>query len=161
MSNNNVTTNNTNGNGANTNNNNNRSSQGSGSNNNYNNNRNRSNNYKGFRGNNNGSNNNRRSNNKNNNKNDHQNNNKNKNNKNSKNEFKGATEELEGYYFDCTTRRATEDCNKTLRQIATYIGKEWKHGDLVKYMVEELKKPELEEPEDHAADATKAQIYKW
>jgi len=79
----------------------------------------------------------------------------------SKDKFKGETPDLEGFYFDCTTRKQTEECNKTLRKIATYVGKEWRNGDLLKYVVEHLERPQLMEPEDVNENASRAEQFKW
>ena len=91
----------------------------------------------GNQNNNNNSNNNRRRNNKSNNK-----------SSNNNQKVKGATEALGYNVFDCSTRKSLEACNETLKQIAIYVGKEYgKNASTIKYVVENLKDPDLKEPD--------------
>jgi len=63
--------------------------------------------------------------------------------------------------LDCTARKQTKECNKTLRKIAIYVGKKWKHGDLLKYVVEHIEKPSLTKLTAIKDTATKAEMYRW
>ena len=83
---------------------------------------------------------------------------------NSERRTKGATEELGYNVFDCTSRKQIEACNETIKQIAIYVGKEYgKNADLIKFVVEHEKDPDLEEPEDITNEEQKNRLkmFKW
>ena len=80
------------------------------------------------------------------------NNNSNRNSYNSdstkKKKEKGATEALGDAVFEYSTKRQIEQCNETIKKIATYIGKEYKEcGAYVRYVIEQNEDPDLEKPE--------------
>ena len=83
---------------------------------------------------------------------------------NSERRVKGATDELDYNVFDCTSRKQIEACNKTIKQIAIYVGKEYgKNADLVKYVVEHEEDPDLDEPDDISPEDQKncLKMFKW
>ena len=55
----------------------------------------------------------------------------------------GMTEELEGYVFDCTTKRQTDQYVETMEALATYVGKTFVNGMDIKKAVTTLQKPDL------------------
>ena len=77
---------------------------------------------------------------------------------------KGATEELGYHVFNCTTRKDIEGCNETIKQIKTYVGKEFGKGaDLITYIIEHNEEPVREEPEDIPSNeqSNKLKFFKW
>ena len=50
--------------------------------------------------------------------------------------FKGDYPDLKGHIFDHRGAQAAEIYNKTIKQIATYLGREYKHGGNIKHEVE-------------------------
>ena len=50
--------------------------------------------------------------------------------------FKGDHPDLKGHIFDCRGAQAAEIYNKTIKQITTYVGREYKHGSNIKHVVE-------------------------
>ena len=130
---------------------------------NYNNN-NRNNSNSNNRSNNNRNNSNRNNNNRNNNNNNRSNNNNSRNNNNSNNnEVKGACEELGYSVFDCTSRKQIEQCNETLKAIAIHVGSKGDYGKSasnIKYVIENLKDPDLDPPSRISATDAKDNT-KW
>ncbi len=92
------------------------------------------------------------------------NNNNNRSNNNRRaNKEKGATEAIKDYVFDCSSRKDIEACNETLEKIAIYVGKEYKNGDLFKYIVENLEDPQIKAPEKLTDEQKQDdfETYKW
>ena len=75
--------------------------------------------------------------------------------------FKGLTDGLDGYYFDCTTRKQTDQYIETVEKIGTYVGKEFEHGADIKRVVDNLRKPDLGTIADPAPGANRYEIRKW
>ena len=95
--------------------------------------------------------------------NNHSNRNNNNNNSKKKKE-KGATEALGDTVFEYSTRRQIEQCNETIKKIATYIGKEYKDsGAYVKYAIEQGEDPDLEKPDALSEDNQKNSnlLFEW
>ena len=66
--------------------------------------------------------------------------------------------------FDCSTRKSLEACNETLKQIAIYVGKEYgKQADLIKFVVENEKDPEIDKPADISTSDqnNKLKMFMW
>ena len=76
---------------------------------------------------------------------------------------KGATEEIEDYVFDCSSRKDIELCNKTLDRITTYVGKEYKNGEFFTHILEHLEDPVIQPPERLTEEqkADEFHSYKW
>ena len=56
----------------------------------------------------------------------------------------GAISEIE--VFDCASRKDIDRCADILKSIALYVGNNYgKNADLIKYVVEELEDPDLED----------------
>ena len=80
--------------------------------------------------------------------NNNSNRNNNNNNSSKKKKEKGATEALGDTVFEYSTRRQIEQCNETIKKIATYIGKEYKEcRAYVRYAIEQNEDPDLEKPD--------------
>ena len=96
--------------------------------------------------------------------NNNSNRNSNNNNSSKKKKEKGATEALGDAVFEYSTRRQIEQCNETIKKIATYIGKEYKEcGAYVRYAIEQNEDPDLEKPdaltEEDQKDLNK--VFEW
>ena len=76
--------------------------------------------------------------------------------------FKGDHPDLlKGHIFDCRGAQAAEIYNKTIKQIATYVGREYKHGGDIKCTVKLGKLPTIGTPSNLAANATKVKREIW
>ena len=60
--------------------------------------------------------------------------------------FAGRCDDLSDAVFDMTDskQKQAENYARALREIATYVGKEYKYGDDIAYLVEELSNPDIE-----------------
>ena len=89
-------------------------------------------------------------------------NNNNRNNRSTNNkssQVKGAVEELGKHVFDCSSRKNIEECAETLKQIAIYVGNNYgKYANQIKYVVEELEDPNIEEPEEITEEEQEDQL---
>ena len=68
--------------------------------------------------------------------------------------FGGDHPDLKGHIFDCRGAQAAKIYNKTIKQIATYVGREYKHGGDIKHVVELGKLPTITTPSNLDANAT-------
>jgi len=75
--------------------------------------------------------------------------------------FEGDHPDLKGYIFDCRGAQAAEIYNKTIKQIATYVGREYKHGGDIKRAVELGKLPTINVPGNLDVDATEVEREIW
>ena len=57
--------------------------------------------------------------------------------------FTGSNDELDGYIFDCTTHKQTDQFIETCEKIATYVGSNYANVMDIKRVVEEIRKPVL------------------
>jgi hypothetical protein len=73
--------------------------------------------------------------------------------------FKGKCEDLKGHIFDCSDSRQADIYSKTVKEIAEYVGREYKFGNDVQLAIENLTVPTLTIPEDSATTATETQKY--
>ena len=60
--------------------------------------------------------------------------------------FKGDHPDLKGYIFDCCGAQAAKIYNKTIKQITTYVGREYKHGSDIKHVVKLRQLPTINTP---------------
>ena len=60
--------------------------------------------------------------------------------------FTGRCEGLIGHVFDVieSKQKQAEQYNRTVREVATYVNKEYKHGDDIRYVITELAEPNLD-----------------
>jgi hypothetical protein len=75
--------------------------------------------------------------------------------------FEGKCDELKGHIFDCSDVRQADLFAKTCKEIAEYVGRNYKYGGDARLIVENLARPILPEPEDppEKASATKKRIW--
>ena len=78
-----------------------------------------------------------------------------------KKEFKGRVTDLDGHVFDSSIRRSVEKFNKVLENIRIYVGRTYKHPDMVIEAINQMKKPVLAEPPDLDASATMIKEKLW
>ena len=78
-----------------------------------------------------------------------------------KKEFKGHVPDLDGHVFDSITRISIEKFNEVLENIRIYVGRTYKHPDMVIEAIDQMKKPLLAEPPDFDASATMIKKKLW
>jgi hypothetical protein len=78
------------------------------------------------------------------------------------NVFEGRCDELKGYVYDCaSTAKAADMYTKTTREIAEYIGREYKYSAVLVRGIETLVEPTIPEPDDLPPGASALEQRKW
>ena len=75
--------------------------------------------------------------------------------------FEGRCEGLKGHVFDCKGSGMAEQFAKTQKELAIYVGKEYKQGFEVKIGVETLTTPTLATPGNPPTNATSTETRIW
>jgi len=75
--------------------------------------------------------------------------------------FSGRCEELSGHIYDCTDVRQADQYAKTTKEIAEYVGRNYKYGMDTRLALENLHDVTAEMPEDPAENATRTEIRIW
>ena len=71
-----------------------------------------------------------------------------------KKEFKGRVPDLKGYIFDRSTRSSVEEFNEVIENIRIYVGRTYKHPNMVIEVIDQMRKPVLAKPPEIGANAT-------
>ena len=69
--------------------------------------------------------------------------------------------DLDGHVFDSRTRSSVEKFNEVLDNIRIYVGRTYKHPDMVIEAIDQMRKPVLAEPPDLDASATLIKKKLW
>ena len=72
--------------------------------------------------------------------------------------FNGRCEELNGNIYDCTDIRQADQYTKTTKEIAEYIGRNYKYGMDTRLAIENLQYVAAKMPEDPEDNATKTEL---
>ena len=75
--------------------------------------------------------------------------------------FEGDHLDLKGYIFDCHRTQAAKNYNKIIKQITTYVGREYKHGSNIKHVVELRQLPTTDTPANLNTNATEVKHEIW
>jgi hypothetical protein len=75
--------------------------------------------------------------------------------------FNGRCEELNGNIYDCTDIRQADQYTKTTKEIAEYIGRNYKYGMDTRLAIENLQYVAAKMPEDPKDNATKTELRIW
>ena len=75
--------------------------------------------------------------------------------------FEGKCEDLKGHIYDCSDSRQADLYTKTTKEIAEYVGKNYKYGNDVRLAVESLTPPTLTEPSDPPQGASQTRERIW
>ena len=70
--------------------------------------------------------------------------------------FEGKCEALKGHIYDCDPRQA-DMYTKTTKEIAEYVGREYKYGSDVRLSIETMAEVTIPEPQDPPPNATRSQ----
>ncbi len=72
--------------------------------------------------------------------------------------FEGKCTELKGCIYDCTDSKQADVFTKTTKEIANYVGTNYKYGNDIKLAISTLKVPTFTEPTDPPDGASKSKI---
>ena len=76
--------------------------------------------------------------------------------------FEGDCDDLKGFVYDCSTYKQTEQYIETTEKITTYVGSNYKNGQDIRRVIENLERPVIPEVEDiDFATASGAEKAKW
>ena len=79
----------------------------------------------------------------------------NNNDSNTSNKFKGACEELEGHYFDCSDYKQADKYTTTVKRLADYVGSHYKYGGDIRATLENKAEFIIAEPRNPVQNNTK------
>ena len=75
--------------------------------------------------------------------------------------FEGMCDELKGHVYDCSDARQADLFIKTTKEVAEFVGRTYKYGGDIRLAVENLQMPNIAEPYDPPAGASRTQERIW